>query len=856
MSGCCGQGPVIVSGAAATPRVDAEGTLLCDVLPDGTVAAAVLVEAVYDTSSGVRLGTRTVDPVTGAVYVPTGTLQPCASGSASSDCAALTTPTATVGLCLADGTPIAVTVVRDCDGVVTSEGWINLTTGAWSAGTVPAGAVACGESRSITVSGTFCDIDGAGDVVGLVLVEYSYAVDGTIDSVRLVDAITGGTYVPAGTVTVCPAGVEQPERDILQLCDTATDGTVTAFVRDYARDENGALVGFSDYTLDGTPYTPAGAVGVCYPADPDPCRSSTTLTLCDTTPVDTGGLVAATATDPTPYFQTGDGVTKLVVLADPQPFFDGGPITVDGPPGGETTADPTHRYTAAVLTLPEGTCPPCGDWPDTMTLTVAATVTNTGPAVGQGVTGRFTLYNGTTILDANQITATPVGGTAQFTVTADVSRADLLAGTIAIEMDLETKHQGLKAWTADGFTVSLTFPQAGCGTPFLRTIRRDCVTGDLVDVLDTGYDGLPYTPVGEVASCTAHSTCGGGGQSGDASTCEQCAPLVLCDVVPGSAPVPFLRTVCHDCTGGTVAVTDTMLDGVTAYVPAGTVTDCASVGDCPSSYSTECWSLVTAQASYDNTRGGTCGQVDPASMAACAGNWRITSWIIDGTEQITGGPAEFVATGCGGNADQFHGAWAAALGVIDPSSSWEAAYNGSCLFFIRTASVDPNRVYGQMVMFRTEAPTQVYTLTPATSRTETVFTKRFTQECDGSTTVSWLDADGVEIEEPEGDLTACDGGISPTDPDSGQAVDTGVRAVTGTATQDLAAEFPGLQSVSLSALAGAVEATMTDGSAVSIPAGVTLTWSVTKDTDTALSAASFAGADATTTFLLNWTYTP
>ncbi|MFF5045685.1 hypothetical protein [[Kitasatospora] papulosa] len=1152
MSGCCGQGPVIVSGAAATPRVDVETVLLCDVLPDGTVAGVALTEGIYDTISGARVGTRTVDPATGDPYTPTGTLGPCSpdgcnattaalvlcdtatDGTATTfvrtttydcegailgtldrdldgaaytpagtvgvcpavpDCESPTTPTATIGLCLPDGTPIAVTVVRDCEGVVTSEGWINLTTGAFSAGAPPVGTVACGDSRSVQVSGTFCDVDGAGEVVGLVLIEYSYAADGAIDSVRLVDAATGDTYVPVGEITTCPAGTAQPEQDIVQLCDVAGDGTSTPFVRDYRRDELGAISGHSDYLLDGTAYVPAGTVGIC---QEPPCRSSTTLSLCDTSPVDVGDQVTATVTDPTPYFQTGDGVTKLVVLADPQPFFDGSPITVDGPPGGETTADPTHRYTAAVLALPEGTCPPCGDWPDTMTLTVAATVTNNGPAVGQGVTGRFTLLNGTTVLDSNQITATPVGGTGAFSVTADVSRADLLAGTVVIEMDLETKHQGLKAWTAQDFAVTLEFEQTGCGTAFLRTIRRDCATGELVDVLDTDYDGQPYTPVGEVASCatrtpgscgqadcpttsvqttrlcdldptveadeegrrcavpflrhlaydcdgallgfhdtgldgttpytpvqvvdcqctsgagltstievpwqvvsviedpagvarqdfiytvspendpsrvgtirvhvsraagapcgayninaltfsntsaytltldevaqemsylrvdlvdfdtfepvginsgmpapsrlggtagwnSAHTrivpaendgtgylywdnppaqvgwtvfNTGGGvscsalsfqgmtvepggccGGSSDATGCGDCDTIALCDVpADGGGTVSFLRHICRDCAGAVTAVTDTALDGTTPYTPTGTVRDCGAVGDCPTSYSTECWSAASAQASYDNTRGN-CGGIDPGSMGTCAGNWRISSWIIDGAEQITGAPAQFVANGCGGAAGQFHAEWATALGVLDPSSTWEPAYNGSCLFFIRTSSMDPDRVYGSMTVYRTEAPAQVYTLTPVASRTEVSFTKRFTQECDGTTSVTWLDADGVEIEEPEGDLTFC-GATDPTGPDAG-VVSTGVRAVTGTAPQDLVAEFAGLQSISLAVLAGTVETTMTDGTAVTIPAGVTLTWSVAKDTDTALAAASFAGADASASYLLNWTY--
>ena len=447
MSGCCGQGPVIVSGAAAAPRVDVEALLLCDVLPDGAVAGLALVEPVYDTTTGDRVGTRIVNPTTGAAYTPTGTLgvcggttdacarqisvrtrcddttgdgasdatyvevwalDPCDGGTPQllgtyeegdfgqpytpvapvdcpastadtpvvlgtvcydagagsiltaavlkcaacgdpavtyldvetgatltaptivpcpatadrstqllcdvqadgssvpflrtfitddagtttadtlldgttaytptgtvgvclpvNDCASPTTPTATIGLCLPDGTPIAVTIVRDCDGVVTSEGWISLQTGAYSAGAPPVGTVACGSSQSVQVSGTFCDVLADGTVAGLVLIEYSYAADGTIDSVRLVDATTGATYTPTGTVTTCPVGVQQPEQDVVQLCDTAANGAVTQMVRDYRRDETGAIVGHSDYLLDGTPYTPAGTVGVCAPAAVD-----------------------------------------------------------------------------------------------------------------------------------------------------------------------------------------------------------------------------------------------------------------------------------------------------------------------------------------------------------------------------------------------------------------------------------------------------------------------------------------------------------------------------------------------------------------------------------------------------------
>lgn len=191
----------------------------------------------------------------------------CNCGPNNEACHSPTEPAATVGLCLADGIPIAVIVTRDCDGMVVQDGWINLTTGAWSAGAPPAGTVACGDSRSIQVSGTFCDVDAAGAVLGLVLVEYEYAADGTIANIRLVDATTGAAYTPSGSITVCPGsgGAEAPpEQGLAVLCDVdPATGSVTAFLRDYRRDETGAMVGHTDYALDGAPYTVTGDVGQC-----------------------------------------------------------------------------------------------------------------------------------------------------------------------------------------------------------------------------------------------------------------------------------------------------------------------------------------------------------------------------------------------------------------------------------------------------------------------------------------------------------------------------------------------------------------------------------------------------------------
>lgn len=86
------------------------------------------------------------------------------------------------------------------------------------------------------------------------------------------------------------------------------------------------------------------------------------------------------------------------------------------------------------------------------------------------------------------------------------------------------------------------------------------------------------------------------------------------------------------------------------------------------------------------------------------------------------------------------------------------------------------------------------------------------------------------------------------------AVQTGIRRLTNsTVAQNLKTEFPGLQSVTLTVLSGGVAATMTNGASQVVPAGVSLTWSVTDTDDSSLSIASFTG-QASSDYLLNWTH--
>ncbi|MFI2300167.1 hypothetical protein ACH5AL_15190 [Actinacidiphila glaucinigra] len=486
-------------------------------------------------------------------HVVTGTVGVCA---AQTECEAATTPAATLGLCLADGTPIAVVITRDCTGTVTQDGWINLVTGTYSAGDPPAGTMACGNPRSISTTGTFCDVDpGTGDVLGLVLIEYTYGAGGAVTAVRLVDATTGQTYVPQGEVTTCPAGVAQPERDLVQLCDAAANGAVTEFVRDYARDENGAITGHSDYLLDGTPYTPAGTVGRCV----DQCRDCETVVLCDTvaTPPATIAGTAASGTLP-------NGVTYAVT--GPSPF----------PPGRQS--DGAAWWSTALFPNP---VVPLTRWtfnqPVTVDFSVAmvystgtATGTNTAQlpprAVPLSLPPGYTYNQATGILRVDS-TVTGAGCTIN-TPTRARSARFRVTGVSTFTLQylgprvLSQECQRFGTWEFGALDVSL-------GGEFLRTVCRDC-TGAVTATTDTLLDGAtPYIPIGLVGVCQPDAEEPGEPVEPDTEIVQ------LCDLVDSADPVPFLRRLTFPAGGGTPTVTDTALDGVTPYTAAGTVGVCS-----------------------------------------------------------------------------------------------------------------------------------------------------------------------------------------------------------------------------------------------------------------------------------------
>lgn len=75
----CGGG-----GGSSTPEFEHNSVILCDTLADGSVVAAVVLVQEYDETTGLPVGTPIAhDPVTGAVYVPVGTLKSCSSPETS-----------------------------------------------------------------------------------------------------------------------------------------------------------------------------------------------------------------------------------------------------------------------------------------------------------------------------------------------------------------------------------------------------------------------------------------------------------------------------------------------------------------------------------------------------------------------------------------------------------------------------------------------------------------------------------------------------------------------------------------------------------------------------------------------------
>ena len=519
---------------SCTDTAYVQDVLLCDVIPgQGTVSfLRKYVQSLNDTGQGQINSFRDFD-FTGQVYTPQGVITDCSESSVDqeavcwvdsnstpgvhtgtirhqdginaqgwllfdqnqilvNDTSGVTfvpcgpEPSMMTGLCLGDGTPIGVAYHRDAVGTYIQDGWINLLTGTFTAGDPPLGTVACGDARSIQLSGLLCDIDGNGDVVGVVLIEYTYNPDGSIASTRIVDATTGATYVPTGTITVCPEGTEQPDADLTILCDD--NG---ALVVDYRRDETGTIVAVSTYTLAGAPYVVTGTLRTCV-AD---VRDTEVIELCDVVagvPIpflrrqtfNPDGTVAGTVdTTPAgaPYAVAGTVAVCAEIDTENQVLCD---IQANG-----TRVAFLRRYSYNALTgLQVGTN-------DT-------TLNGSTPYTVTGTVGQCPDRDSETFILCDSA-ATPNRFLRTYTYNAAGGVAGFTDTTFAGAAFVPTGAVGVCATTVQADTDFVE--EILCdsqGTSFIRLFRFNSTTGALVSTTNTTLAGAAFAPVGTVGLCS------------------------------------------------------------------------------------------------------------------------------------------------------------------------------------------------------------------------------------------------------------------------------------------------------------------------------------------------------------------
>lgn len=265
----------------------------------------------------------------------------CDSGEACN------TSFATTGLCLDDGTPIGIVLTRDCaTGDITEDGWIDLTTGIFTAGPPPPGTSACTtDNYDFALSGWLCDILPDGSVAGIALVQIERDGSGAVIGITLI-GVDGLPYVPVGTMTRCPEDRLAAE----VLCDAGAAGI--PFVRFYTYSPVGSIP-FRDTDLAGAPYVVVGPAVRC-PQDVTILGQPIEVTNPAGDPIDIEGTVdVGNWRDDAEYEVLCDDATD-----PPTPFLrrydvdDVGGVTVT-----DTTLDGTTAY-AVVGT--EVVCPVSG----------------------------------------------------------------------------------------------------------------------------------------------------------------------------------------------------------------------------------------------------------------------------------------------------------------------------------------------------------------------------------------------------------------------------------------------------------------------------------------------------------------
>ncbi|MFD4855150.1 hypothetical protein [Streptomyces atratus] len=479
-----------------------------------------------------------VEPVPCTAPEPEPPTPPCCSPGVAS-----------TGLCLADSTPIAVlavTACADCGTVAAAPemtGWLNLLTGAYTAGPPPAGTEACaGQPQQFEV-GQWCDLDAQGDVIAPVLVEYEYDDNGQLVGVRTLTP-GGDPYTVTGTLGICAGPVDDVEFVI--LCDTGTDGTVTEFLRQLTPNGDGTTT--RDTLLDGTTaYTPVGRVGTCG-GSLVPCGTGTGGTPGVSGPITSGNEELSSVALARPISAATEhevpGMGALIT---------GGTWHMPATKCGVNTSGQDHGLGA--LRLPAVPRPICDA--GTVKVTIRLNYAQEGPDAGQASTGAlFLMYHQP---DGSAVQAgghafpqnTPAGSTGTREVVATIPADRLAAGEVYAVVSAETWQKSFnvppkcKAWTFSEWSAEFAYDVTGCPDlppPPLAQLVKVCPTDPIPVTVEPGKDT-------EVA--------------------------VLCNTGEDGTVTQFLRAYQVDSESGQVGVVaDTLLDGITPYEPLGEVSVC------------------------------------------------------------------------------------------------------------------------------------------------------------------------------------------------------------------------------------------------------------------------------------------
>ncbi|MGW7295534.1 hypothetical protein ACWGIB_24475 [Streptomyces xiamenensis] len=259
------------------------------------------------------------------------------------------------------------------------------------------------------------------------------------------------------------------------------------------------------------------AIGGCPPSKPPcspvarppaACPGSKAGEHCETIPLRDSApyRVAATAssTDPAPYYTMANTHAALDPVVA-QTILNSGTGTF---PADDGTHNGQHTWLAGVVRIDPTSLR--GD-PTSVTVSASVHVHNDGTNTACQLYGRFALWNGTTRIRTDLLGPPdlPAGGDDNGVIApTTVPLADLLAGKIVVELNLETGNDdtcrvGPKQWTVDSFVLTVQASAPGCGRPFLRTTCRNC-DGAVTCTTDTLDGSTPYTPVPPVvpvASC-------------------------------------------------------------------------------------------------------------------------------------------------------------------------------------------------------------------------------------------------------------------------------------------------------------------------------------------------------------------